>query len=102
MVAKEKYMKEKVKFLKHRCCPNSPSLRDHLYASCEQEFGVVIQILMDYCSLFPLLSDGVGINDDNNQAHDDPNLLEGGSDYDYDDHNGLFGVAITNSQRLKF
>ena len=55
-----------VKFSKHRCCPNSPSLRDHLYASCEQGFGVVTQILMDYCSLFPLLSDGVGINDDNN------------------------------------
>ena len=47
-------------------------------------FGVVIQILMDYSSLFPLLSDGLGINDDDNYVHGDNDVLGGGYDYDYD------------------
>ena len=79
-----------MKFVQYRCCQNSPSLKDHLYVSCEQVFGVVVQILMDYSSLFPLLSYGLGSNDDDNYAHGDNDVLGGGYDYDiegdeYDD-----------------
>ena len=43
---------------------------------------------------FPLLSDGVGINDDDNYAHNDNNVLGGGYgyDFDYDDHNEMLSL----------
>ena len=50
---------------------------------------MVVQILMDYSSLFPLLSDGGGINDDDNYAHGDNDVLGGGYDYDIDEYDDM-------------